>query len=558
MKIFHEFIPKSYLYLRDYTLNLFKKDLVAGITVGIIALPLAMAFAIASGVTPDKGLFTAIIAGFLISAFGGSRVQIGGPTGAFVVIVYGIIQRTGYEGLALSTLIASALLVLFGVCRIGTWIKFVPYPLVTGFTTGIAVIIFSSQIKDFFGLQMGAPPADFVLKWIEYFKAFPTFHGPTLAVSASTLAVILAIRRFCPRIPWGIGAIVLATFAVWALGIQIETIQSKFGEIPRTLPIPSIPSLKVPLDKLSEICLDAITIALLGGIESLLSAVIADGMIGSRHKSNCELVAQGIANFGSVLFGGIPATGAIARTAANVKTGAQTPMAGIIHAITLFCIILFMSPIVSLIPLAALAAVLMMIAWNMSEMGHFIRLLRGPAGDMGVLLTAFFLTVLVDITVAILFGMVLASFLFMKRMSDFSKTVALTPIFRETQSEFPEKSDPDAIQNKSVPAGVEVYEIQGPFFFGAADMLQNLVLSAPPKVFILRMRHVPMVDASGAQALKEFYQRCQRHKTTLILSGVQGQTKTDLDHLGVLRLVGEKNTFPHIDAALAQARQLAE
>jgi len=396
----HEFIPKSFQYLKDYGFLTFRKDLVAGLTVGVIALPLAMAFAIASGVGPERGLFTAIIAGFLISAFGGSRVQIGGPTGAFVVIIYGIIQRTGYAGLCTSTLLAAAILILLGLLRLGSWIKFVPRPLILGFTSGIAVIIFSTQIKDFFGLKMGTPPADFTTKWLAYFQAFPTFDPLTLLVAASTLTVILLIRRFIPWLPWGITAIVLATIA--CLNLPVETIQSRFGELPHTLPMPGFPTLVFPNQ---GILLDAITIAFLGAIESLLSAVIGDGMMGGHHRSNCELIAQGIANFGSILFGGIPATGAIARTAANVKTGAQTPMAGMIHAAVLFLILFCLAPIVSHIPLAALSAVLIMVAWNMSEAGHFIRL---PLEDKIVWFTAFILTVFVDIIVAITVSMVLA------------------------------------------------------------------------------------------------------------------------------------------------------
>lgn len=557
--MFREFVPKSYLYLKSgYTAATFRKDLLAGVTVGIIALPLAMAFAIASGTTPERGLFTAIIAGFLISALGGSRIQIGGPTGAFVVIVYDIIQRTGYEGLAVSTLIASVLLVLFGIFRIGSWIKYVPHPLVTGFTTGIAVIIFSSQIKEFFGLNMGTPPASFIAKWAAYGTVFTSIHIPTFLLGAGTLLLILAIRRFIPRIPWGITAIVAATLFSYFLDLPVETIQSKFGEIPSHLPIPSLPSFHIPDGKLNEIIMDGVAIAFLAGIESLLSAVIGDGMMGGRHKSNCELVGQGIANFASILFGGIPATGAIARTAANVKTGAQTPVAGMIHALVLFLIILFLAPIVSQIPLTALAAVLIMVSWNMSEIGHFIRLFKAPIGDIAILLTAFLLTVFVDITVAISFGMILASFLFMKRMSLFSKTVPLTELFGESKSEFPERSDPDAINHKKVPLGVEVYEIQGPFFFGAADMLKDILvnLEKPPKVFILRMRHVPLIDASGMHALKEFYQKCHKEKTTLLLSGIHGQTEKDLKKFGLTHLIGEGRIFPHIDAALAAALHL--
>ncbi len=554
--MFQEFTPKSYTCFRSgYDFSTFKKDLLAGITVGIIALPLAMAFAIASGTAPERGLFTAIIAGFLISALGGSRIQIGGPTGAFVVIVYDIIQRTGYEGLAISTLIAAVMLVLLGIFRVGSWIKYVPHPLVTGFTTGIAVIIFSSQIKDFFGLNMGVPPASFVAKWIAYAKVAGSIHLPTFLLGAGSLTLILAIRKYIPRIPWGIASIVIATLVSYFFDLPVETIESKFGEIPRMLPLPSLPHFSLPQEKLPEIFMDAIAIAFLGGIESLLSAVIGDGMTGGRHKSNCELVAQGIANFGSILFGGIPATGAIARTAANVKTGAQTPMAGMIHAVTLFGIILFLSPLVSQIPLAGLAAVLMMISWNMSEIGHFVRLFKAPAGDVAVLLTAFLLTVFVDITVAISLGMILACFLFMKRMSQFSKTVSLTTLFQEPTSE---RNDPDAIIYKKVPPGVEVYEIQGPFFFGAADILKDLLnnLEKPPKVFILRMRHVPLIDASGMHALREFYQKCRRSDTTLLLSGIHGQTEKDLQKLGLTHLIGDEFIFPHIDAALAKAEKL--
>lgn len=556
MKLFHEFIPKSVLYLRKgYTFASFKKDLFAGLTVGVISLPLAMAFAIASGVSPEKGLFTAIVAGFLISALGGSRFQIGGPTGAFVVIVYDIIQRTGYEGLAISTLIASLMLIAFALFRLGTWIKFIPYPLITGFTTGLALVIFSSQIKDFFGFQMEALPADFMGKWLAYIQAGPTVHLPTLALGASTLALILILRNWAPKIPWGITAIALPTLVATLFHLPVETIYTKFGVIPHSLPFPSLPSLSIPLAQMNEILVDAVAIAFLGGIESLLSCVIADGMSGGRHKSNCELMGQGIANFASILFGGIPATGAVARTAANVKCGAQTPLAGMIHALSILCMIFFAAPLVSYIPLASLAAVLMVIAWNMSEIGHFLRLMKAPVGDVAILVTAFSLTVLVDIIFAISFGMVLASFLFMKRMSEFSKTVSLTPLFREKGPEFPERSDPDAISNKHVPEGVEVFEVQGPFFFGAADMLHDLT-KLSPKVFILRMRQVPMIDASGMHALKEFFFRCQKTNTILLLSGVHGQTEADLREFGIARLIGEQHIFPKFDLALARANEL--
>ena len=555
---YREFVPKFIHYLKGYNFRTLRKDLFSGVTVGVIALPLAMAFAIASGVLPERGLYTAIIAGFLISLLGGSRYQIGGPTGAFVVIIYDIMQRTGYSGLCLSVLIASILLVLFGVFRLGSLIKFVPHPLITGFTSGIAVIIFSSQIKDFFGLKMGTVPADFIEKWIAYADSFTSFSPITLAFGAGTFAFILCIRRFVPKIPWGIASIVVATCMSALFHLPVETIASRFGEIPRSLPLPHIPNLIVTGLNLQELFLDGITIAFLAGIESLLSAVVADGMTGSRHRSNCELIAQGIANFASILFGGIPATGAIARTAANIKMGAETPISGIIHALTLLLIMACMAPLVSLVPLSALAAVLFVIAWNMSEAHHFIRLLKAPIEDRLVLLSSFLLTVFVDITIAIVFGMILASFFFMKKMSVISKTVCLTKLFQEKKGEFFEERDPDSIHNKEIPSGVEVYEIQGPFFFGAADMLRDLSSNwdKPPKVFILRMRFVPMIDASGAHALKEFYERCHKAKTTLLLSGIHGQSEKDLSTFGLDGLIGEKNIFPHIDLALVRAKEV--
>jgi len=549
----HEFIPKSYLYLRNgYTFAIFKKDFIAGVTVAVIALPLAMAFAIASGIDPARGLYTAIIAGFLISLLGGSRVQIGGPTGAFVVIIYDIVQRTGYSGLCISTLLAAIILILLGIFRIGSWIKYIPHPLVTGFTTGIAVLIFSTQIKDFFGIQTGPLPSDFTEKWLFYFHAFPTFDPITLSLAATTLIIILLIRRFVPYIPWGISAIVLATLVCWIFQIPVDTIQSRFGLIPRTLPTPSLSFItNIPTENIKELFTDAITIAFLGGIESLLSAVIGDGMIGGKHRSNCELVAQGIANFGSILFGGIPATGAIARTATNVKTGAQTPVAGIIHAVILLLILYCFSPIVSQIPLAALSAVLMMIAWNMSEVGHFSRLLKAPIGDKMVLLTAFFLTVFVDITVAISAGMVLASLVFMQQMSQMSKTISLSQIFSEKPTDFPEKGDTDNLSVTAIPSDVEIYEIQGPFFFGTANILKDLSPSQPPKkTFILRLRSVPMIDASGMYALKEFYHQCHKNGTRLYLSEVHRQTKHNLKQFGLIDLIGNAKIFPDLDSAL--------
>jgi SulP family sulfate permease len=547
-----EFTPKSWSFLREnYTFGLFRSDLLAGITVGVVALPLAMAFAIASGVGPEKGLYTAIVAGFLISLLGGSRFQIGGPTGAFVVIIYDIIQRSGYDGLAIVTLLAGVILLIAAFSRLGAWIKYVPYPLITGFTTGIAVIIFSSQIKDFFGLKIAHVPADFIPKWIAIFSAFPTLDLSTLGVGLGTLVLILLLRRFAPIIPWGITSVAIATVVTWGLHLPIETIATRFGEIQRTLPPFSLP--KFSLAHWRTLVPDALTVAFLAGIESLLSAIVADGMAGTRHKSNCELMAQGIANIGSILAGGIPATGAIARTATNIKTGAKTPVAGMIHALTLLLIVLAFAPMVSQIPLAALAALLMIIAWNMSEIDNFRHLFKAPRGDIVVLLTTFFLTVMVDLTVGVGVGMILAVFLFMKRMGEMTGVVSL--VFKK---EAADEEDKDSIEKKDIPKGVEVYEITGPFFFGVADSLKNVLsnLEFPPKVFILRMRKVPMMDASGMYALREFYDRCHRQGTMLILSGVNRRLLEKLKKFEVLRLIKEENVYPHIDAALKKALKI--
>jgi SulP family sulfate permease len=543
-----EFVPKSILcFRRGYSFKALKSDLWAGLTVGIVALPLAMAFAIASGVGPERGLYTAIVAGFLIALLGGSRVQIGGPAGVFVVIVYGIVQRVGYEGLAVVTLMAAVLLILMGVSRLGTWIKYVPYPLTVGFTSGIALILFSSQMKDFFGLKMQTVPVDFLSKWHAYIQAFPSWDMLTFGVGAFSLALILLTRRFFPKLPWGIVAIVPPTLICFLFHLPVETIYTRFGEMPRFLPVPSLPHFSMSWPAIQSLIPDAITIALVAGIESLLSAVVSDGMTGGRHKSNCELVAQGVANVGSVLFGGIPATGAIARTAMNVKTGAKTPMAGMIHAVTLLLFILVFAPAVGHIPLAVLSSVLIMVAWNMSEIAHFRRLLRAPLGDVAVLLTAFFLTVLVGLIAAVEVGMILAAFLFMKRMSDRSNVV-VTP------------EDPEALYKKQVPEGAKIYEIHGPLFFGVAGHVKDLLhdMECTPKVFILRLRKVPILDASGLHALSELHVRCSRDSSILILAGFEGQPKKSLKKFGLEALIGPENIFPHLDPALHRARDLLQ
>lgn len=561
------FLPKSIVCLREgYTKTKILHDLFAGITVGIIALPLALAFGIASippevakqaGVLPPAaGLFTAVVAGFLISALGGSRVQIGGPTGAFIVIVSAIATRHGYDGLVTATLMAGVIIIILGVAKIGGMIKFIPYPVTTGFTSGIALIIFSTQIKDFFGLSIDAVPPEFFEKWHSYFHHAGSWNMAATCVGLGSLLVIVLFRRFIPRVPGAIVAVVLASAVVALLDLPVETIGSRFGDIPRTLPMPRLPNLE--WSRIKELIPDATTIALLAAIESLLSAVVADGMTGHRHKADCELVAQGVANIGSVVFGGIPATGAIARTAANIKSGGKTPLAGMIHAVTLLLIMLLAAPWAKLIPLSTLAAILMVVAWNMSEIDHFRSILRAPRSDIAVLLTTFGLTVFADLTIAVGVGMVLASLLFMKRMSDVANISAITDELaaEDEVDEGEPPDDPNAIARRTVPPHVEVYEINGPFFFGVADRLKD-TLSAqerPPKVFILRMRRVPALDASGLHALEEFYHKCHRQGTRLLLSGVHAQPLIAFARAGFDRVIGEDNMFGNIDDALNAAR----
>ncbi|MBS0615806.1 MAG: sulfate permease [Verrucomicrobia bacterium] len=518
-KKYQEFIPKSYLLLRKYQKEFFKKDLLAGITVGLVSVPLAMALAIASGVDPERGLFTAIIGGFLVALLGGSRVQISGPTGAFVVVVYATVQRHGYEGLVLATFLAALMLIAMGLFRLGSLIKFIPIPLTTGFTAGIGVVLFSSQIKDFFGLQTGLVPADFIPKWKVYFSAMPSLDPLTLFFGLGVLLFIVFLRRFFPSFPWAIGTIILATLAASFLKLPIETIASRFGEIPRTLPSPSF---SLDWSRIFDVFPDAVTIALLAAIESLLCAVIADGMMGTRHKSNCELVAQGIGNLGSMAFGGIPVTAAIARTATNVKSGAQTPLAGMIHAVTVFLVILLFAPFVGAIPLAAMAAILMVVAWNMSHFPFFFHLLKAPKGDVAILLTSFFLTVLVDITVAVEVGMILAAFFFLKRMSE--NRQQLINSHRDTEK------------------GIEVIEMRGPLFFGVADKLKDAFQSLPhrPKFFVLKMEHVSILDATGLHVLRELEQKCLKEEARLLLTEVQEEPAKLLHDFGLGHLIQRK------------------
>lgn len=553
-------MPRSISILKEgYSLKNFRADFISGTTVAIIAIPLAMAFAIASGVSPEKGLFTAIVAGFIVSLLGGSRYQIGGPTGAFVVVLYTVILKHGYDGLVIATFLAGVMLTLMGVFKLGTIIKYIPYPVTVGFTTGIALIIFSSQMKDLFGLSITKMPAEFTEQWAIYIHEIETINFYALGIGGLSFLILLKLRHYFPKIPAPIVVILVSSFLVSVFNIPVETIGSKFGALPNSLPYPELPTFT--LEKVRAVFPDAITIALLGAIESLLSCVVADGMSGDRHHSNKELVAQGFANIGSVLFGGIAATGAIARTAINIKSGAYSPMSGIIHATMLLFFIFLFSSFIGLIPLAALAAILIMVAWNMSEFHHFKAIaLKSERNDAVVLLMTFFLTVLIDLNTGVQTGIMLAALLFIKRMIDVTdiedKRQGFKMVLKEEDEELEE--DKNATACKNIPDEVEVYEINGPFFFGVADRLKNTLdtLKDPPKIFILRMRHVPMIDASGIHALEEFYVLCKAQNTILILSGVNEKIKIKIKRVGFALKVGEKNITDNIDSALSRAYEL--
>lgn len=546
-------VPKLFSTFQDYDRRQFGSDLVAGVIVGIVALPLSIAFAIASGVTPDRGLYTAIIAGFLISAFGGSRVQIGGPTGAFVVIVYGIVQQYGVDGLIVATMMAGLILIIFGVVRFGGAIKFIPYPVVTGFTSGIAVIIFSGQIRDLFGLDVTTLPPRFFDQWRLYIERIGTIDPVTTAVSAVALAIIIFWPKVSRTIPAPFVALVVTTLGVRLLGLEVETIGSRFGSISAKLPAPSLPS--VDLATVTVLIGPAFTIAILAAIESLLSAVVADGMIGGKHRSNAELVGQGIANVVTPLFGGIPATGAIARTATNVRNGGRTPVAGIIHAITLLLITLFFGGLAVHIPFATLAAILVVVAYHMSEWRRFKAEFSAPRSDLAVLLTTFVLTVAVDLSLAIQVGMVLAAFLFMRRMAEVTDVQAITRELREEPND-PYTTDPNAVRRREIPADVEVYEINGPFFFGAAASFRERVgaVRRRRKVLIIRMRNVPAIDSTGMHALREVVARSRSDGVRVLLSDVHAQPLIAMERAGLLEELGEENVFGNIDDALNAAR----
>ncbi len=545
------FRPKILQCLRDYSGQHFLSDLTAGITVGIVALPLAMAFAIASGTKPEAGIFTAIVAGFLISSLGGSRVQIGGPTGAFVVIVYRILADYGATNLAICTMMAGAMLMIMGFARLGSVIKFIPYPVTMGFTSGIAVLIGSTQIKDFLGLQVESVPAEFLEKMRVLAQHLPTLQWQTASLAVASLLIIIYWRRtpWAQRIPGSVMALAFGTLAVLWFDWPVETIGTRFGDIPQALPAFQLPQLSDT--KLTLLIQPAVTIALLAAIESLLSAVVADGMIDDRHDSDQELIGQGIANLLTPLIGGIPATGAIARTATNVRSGGRTPVSGIVHSLTLLLIVLAAAPLAKFIPLATLSAVLAVVAYNMGEWHHFTRLPQWPRSDAVVFLSTFVLTVVVDLTVAVEVGMILAAMLFIKRIAD---STQITKVDEASETE----GDRHSLVGKPVPEAVQIFRIFGSFSFGVADRLETALMGGgqEPKIIIIRMRKVLYMDATGLNALEGLYEKLCKRRQHLILVGPHAQPRATMERAGFIARVGADNVCADIDAALARARQL--
>jgi SulP family sulfate permease len=538
--------PKLFTILREgYTREMFTGDLLGGLTVGVVALPLSIALAIASGVKPEQGLYTAIFAGFVIAVLGGTRAQISGPTGAFIVIVYGIVQKYGYDGLVVATLIAGVILVIMGLARMGAFLKFVPYPVTVGFTSGIALIIFSSQVSDFLGLKIEKVPADFVEKWIEYGKHFSTFNPYTLAVGFGSLLIIVLWPRITHRVPGQLIAILIATFAVQVFHIPVDTIATRFGGVPNTLPSPQFPTISWEL--VQQMFSPALTIAILAALESLLAAVVADGMMGTRHRSNMELIAQGAGNIVSVIFGGVPATGAIARTATNIKSGAKTPVSAIIHCIFLLLVLLVIGKWAALIPMATLAAVLIVVAYNMSEWREFVHLLKSPRGDIAVLLATFLLTVFIELTVAIQVGILLAGFVFLQKMSNQTQVNVITQNLAGD-----DESQARDMSKVNIPPGVEVFEIYGSLFFGAVAQFRESirVVARKPKVLILRMRHVMTIDASGLHLLEELAREARDGGYLLIFSAVTPAVFAAMQKSGLVDEVGSENFAPDIFKAI--------
>lgn len=552
-----EWKPKLFSVMKHYTKQQFAKDVIAGIIVAIIALPLSIALAIASGVRPEQGLYTAIFAGFFISFLGGSRVQIGGPTAAFVVIVYGIVQQYGVDGLVVATILAGIIMILLGLLRLGSLIRYIPYTITVGFTFGIAVTIFVGQWKDFLGLSMGSVPSDFIDKISAYAESIGTIHLPTLAIGVLALVIQIVWPKVTDKIPGSLVAIVVTTLIVQIGNLDISTVGVLQGGKTNYVIDPSFPTFSLPninFTMIKNLLSPAFTIAVLASIESLLSCVVADGMIGSRHKSNAELIGQGVGNIASGLFGGIPATGAIARTAANVKNGGRTPVAGMVHSITLLIILLVLMPFASLIPMTTLASVLIMVAYNMSGWKEFARLCkRAPKSDIIVLALTFLLTIFFDLVVAIEIGMVTAALLFMKRMSEVSNIEGWKYIDEE---EIDEDTDPDRIGLRLVPKDTLVYEISGPMFFAAADTFMGIATTKGTKKIILRMRSVPAMDVSALQTLVEVYENCKHKGITLIFSHVQPQPLNVMEKAGFVERIGKEHFCGNIDEALAHAEEI--
>lgn len=553
------FQPKLASAIKNYDRKMFASDAMAGIIVGIVALPLAIAFAIASGVSPEKGIITAIVAGFIISAFGGSKVQIGGPTGAFIVIVAGIIQQYGIQGLTIATLMAGVFLILLGVLKLGTIIKYIPYPIIVGFTAGIAVTIFTTQIKDLLGITMSEVPSDFIEKWIAYLSNIGNIDPWSAGIGMASIVIILLSQRVLKKIPGSLIAIIIITVVALLLkqyaGVtSIETIGDRFS-ISSTLPAAVVPSLS--WDTIKLLVGPAITIAVLGAIESLLSATVADGVIGDHHHSNTELIGQGLANLASPLFGGIPATGAIARTMTNIKNGGRTPIAGIIHAAMLLLIFLFLMPLAQYIPMACLAGVLVVVSYGMSGWRSFVAMLHNPKSDVTVLLLTFFLTIIFDLTIAIEVGLLCACLLFMKRMAE---TTEVHAIFDEIDLNEDADMERGNLEHLTIPEGVEVYEINGPYFFGAGNRFEDIMAryGKRPKVRIIRMRKVPFIDSTGLHNLENLCKTSQHDGITIVLSGVVPKVETVLKNNGFNQLLGEENICNHIDIALARAQKLID
>lgn len=554
------FRPKLWSALRNYNAKKFQADLVAGVVVGIVALPLAIAFGIASGVSPTVGLITAIIGGFMVAAFGGNSVQIGGPTGAFIVIVYGIIARFGLEGLAVATFMAGVILILMGIFRLGTVIKFIPYPIVVGFTAGIALTILSTQVNDFFGLGLRDLPGDFISKWGIYFRSFDRTSLTTLAVAIASLAIIVITPRISKRLPGALMAIIFVTAAVYLLksllpGFSVDTIGDRFGSMPTDIPEPK--GFSLDMATINMLLPSAFTIAVLGAIESLLSATVADGVTGSHTRTNTELMGQGIANCVVPFFGGIPVTGAIARTMTNITNGGRTPVAGLIHALVLLLIFIFLMPLINFVPMATLAAVLAVVAYNMSGWRTIVALTKAPASDISVMTVTFFLTVVFDLTIAIEIGLLLAVVLFLKRVTQNTEIKVYSQ-----QLDVAEGTDLDASHHEvlDVLPGVSVYEIDGPFFFGIAtkfDEMMRSTLVDKPKVRIIRMRKVPFIDSTAMHNLETLIRSSHSEGIQIVLSGVKENVRETLVHAGIDKLIGADNICPHISVAVDKANSIA-